>query len=79
MKLNDKNILVALKDLIKYGVSGHMETYNSEAYLIHKAVPENMYNFKMNCNSNSEEGDYFHAEVHQTNGQSAWISPVFIK
>lgn len=79
IKLNDKNISASLEELVRYGVSGHMETYNSEAYLIHKAVPESLYNFKLNCISNSKEGDYFHAEVHQTNGQSAWISPVFIK
>ncbi len=79
INLNDKNISISLNELIKYGISGHMKKYNSEAYLIHKAVPENMYNVKLNCVSDSKEGDYFHAEVHQTNGQSAWISPVFIK
>lgn len=79
INLNDKNITISLDELIKYGVSGHMKTYNSEAYLIHKAVPENMYNVELKCISDSKEGDYFHAEVHQTNKQSAWISPIFIK
>ncbi len=79
INLNEKKISVSLDELTKHGISGHMQIHNSEAYLIHKAVPENRYNVKMNCVSESKKGDYFHAEVHQTNGQSAWISPVFIK
>lgn len=76
--LNEKKISISLEELIKHGISGHMQEYNSEAYLIHKAVPEKNYRFNLNCNSSSDKGDYFHAEVHQTNGQSAWISPIFI-
>ncbi|MBN1624515.1 MAG: hypothetical protein JW903_09105 [Clostridia bacterium] len=75
--VNDKIVNVSIGELVKNSVSGHMNEYNCEAYLIHKAVAREFYNFAMEGEIKVEPGDFIHAEVHQTNGQSAWISPVF--
>jgi len=77
--LNNKEISITVDELREYGVSGHLKEYNSEAFLIHKAVPDEYYNFEMTCGTETKSGDFIHAEIHQVNGQSAWISPVFIK
>ncbi|MCK5880187.1 MAG: DUF3604 domain-containing protein, partial [Holophagae bacterium] len=79
IKLNDKTVLVSIEELQEHGISGHLQIYNSEAYLIHKAVHESAYCLDIECTEASESGDYFHAEIHQVNEQSAWISPVYIK
>lgn len=78
LDINGKRVEISVKDLLDYSVSGHMNPHNSEAYLIHKAVPQECYKFKLESETNVEQGDFIHAEIHQTNGQSAWISPVFI-
>ncbi len=77
--LNNKTILSDIEELQEHGISGHLQTYNSEAYLIHKAVHESEYCVDMECIKTSKSGDYFHGEIHQVNEQSAWISPVYIK
>ncbi len=79
ISLNGKKVDLAMHELIKYSISGHIREYNSEAYLIHKAVPWDNYAFDMKCSTKTKPGDFLHAEIHQSNGQSAWISPVFIK
>lgn len=78
IEFNEKRVSVGMHELLEHGISGHMKSYNSEAFLIHKAVHDTAYIFEMNCFTGSVSGDFFHAEVHQTNGQSAWISPIFI-
>ncbi|MDX1357892.1 MAG: DUF3604 domain-containing protein, partial [Clostridia bacterium] len=79
IRLNDKDISVTIDELLKHGISGHLKEYNSEAYLIHKAVPSGCYKFDIDCKIDTKQGDFIHAEIHQANGQSAWISPVYIK
>jgi hypothetical protein len=77
LEINGKIINISIGELLQNSISGHMKDYNSEAYLIHKAVPREYYEFTMEGETEVEPGDFIHAEVHQTNGQSAWISPVF--
>ncbi|MFO7612702.1 MAG: DUF3604 domain-containing protein [Clostridia bacterium] len=79
LDFNGKKTEVSIGGLLAGGISGHLKKYNSEAYLIHKAVPESMYRIDMEFIEKARPGDFFHAELHQTNGQSAWVSPVFIK
>ncbi|MBN2559225.1 MAG: DUF3604 domain-containing protein, partial [Clostridia bacterium] len=74
LDFNGKKTEVSIGGLLEGGISGHLKEYNSEAYLIHKAVPESMYRIDMEFIEKAQAGDFFHAELHQTNGQSAWIS-----
>lgn len=77
IEINDKIVNISIGELVKNSISGHMKDYNCEAFLIHKAVPGNCYEFTMEGETKVESGDFIHAEIHQSNGQSAWISPVF--
>lgn len=79
LQFNGKTESLTIGELLNNSVSGHMNDYNSEAYLIHKAVPETYYKFDMECVQETKAGDFIHAEIHQVNGQSAWISPIFIE
>ncbi len=69
----------SLDELMQRSESFHMHDYNSEACLIHRAVPERLYTIEMASAQKAEPGDFFHAVIRQVNGQAAWISPVFMK
>ena len=70
-----------LTDLIRGSRTFHMSYFNTQAVLIHQAVPEFQYSFESliydHCNNPGT--DYYHVSVRQYNGQMAWISPVFIR
>ena len=69
---------ILLRELETNGISAHMKDYNSEAFLVHKIVPLSHYKFSLYAKTQVKPGDFIHGEIHQVNGQSAWISPVFI-
>ena len=79
ININGKKINIFIRDILDNSISGHLQEYNSEAFLIHRAVPAAYYRFKMEGDTAVKPGDFIHAEIHQTNGQSAWISPVFFE
>ncbi len=58
-----------------------MEYYHSQAFKIHKAVPETKYLFCLDLEDDNPETDcdYYHMEVSQNNRQWAFVSPVFVK
>jgi hypothetical protein len=78
VEANDRKIETTVGKLSARSESFHMQNYNSEACLVHRAVPEHMYTAKINSVKKAGPGDFFHAYVKQTNGQCAWISPVFM-
>jgi hypothetical protein len=77
---NGKGMTVSIGDLLEGSRSFHMNAYNSEAVVIHCAVPETQYCFKGEWTDSfkEEDCDVYHVEIRQVNGQCAWISPVFV-
>ncbi|WP_407267746.1 hypothetical protein [Radiobacillus sp. PE A8.2] len=79
--INGVKVETKIKDIRDKNITRHLEEYNSEAFVIHKAVPEEAYTFVGEWNDEQKENDIdiYHMEVRQKNQQMAWISPVFVK
>ncbi|GGI44879.1 Tat pathway signal sequence [Paenibacillus marchantiophytorum] len=77
---NGRTIVYSIGELLEGSRSVHMKPHNSEAVLIHRAIPESEYNFVGEWTDDTKEFecDAYHVEVKQWNGQYAWISPVFV-
>lgn len=71
---------ISLGELLEGSCSMHIQPYNSEAMLIHRAVPETSYKVHLEWTDAEKEleTDAYHAEIRQANNQFAWISPVFV-
>jgi hypothetical protein len=78
---NGRTIEASIKELLEGGRTVHLHEYSSEAIFLHRAVPESLYS----CSGSWEDTasgagcDVYHAEVRQTNGQCAWISPIYVQ
>lgn len=82
VSLNGKATTLTVGDLLAGGRGVHLQDYSSEAFLVHRAVPEQEYTFRGAWRDAPPPGagtDVYHAEVRQVNGQCAWISPVFVE
>lgn len=80
VNVNGKRMTVSIAELLQGSRSFHMDPYNSEAVVIHSAVPDYQYCFKGEWEDNTKENecDIYHVEIRQGNGQCAWISPVYV-
>ncbi|MCR2807546.1 DUF3604 domain-containing protein [Paenibacillus soyae] len=80
VQANGMNKVVSIGKLLEGSCSMHVQPYNSEAMLIHRAVPESAYNIHLEWTDTEKEleTDVYHAEIRQSNHQFAWISPVFV-
>ncbi|MEQ6389196.1 DUF3604 domain-containing protein [Bacillaceae bacterium S4-13-58] len=78
--INGVELETKLIDLKINNVTRHLEKYNSEAFIIHKAVPEEAYTFIGEWNDDQKENDMdiYHVEVRQKNLQMAWVSPIYV-
>ena len=78
--VNGKKTALPMANLLCRSYSTHMSDYNSEAFVVHKAAPDNAYRFSETIIDNTPEKDtdIYHVEVRQKNNQYAWISPIFI-
>lgn len=81
LQLNGMEKSVTIEELLEGSQSKHIESYNSEAVLIHKAIKEEDYTFegKWEDPEQASDCDIYHVEVKQVNNQFAWISPIFVK
>lgn len=72
---------ISLGELLEGSCSMHVHPYNSEALLIHRAVPESTYQVHLEWTDTDKENDVdvYHVEIRQSNNQFAWISPVFVR
>jgi hypothetical protein len=79
-EINGKKTSLSVKTLLEGSHSFHMDDYNSEAVLIHRAVPEEKYTFSHDWTDieRQNECDVYHVEIRQSNGQMAWLSPVYV-
>lgn len=78
--LNGKRVTVSVGELLTGSQGAHLGGYKSEAFLVHRAIPDTQYRFREQWNDNSREAacDIYDVEIRQTNGQCAWLSPVFV-
>ncbi|MDR2479186.1 MAG: DUF3604 domain-containing protein [Treponema sp.] len=75
--INDKKESIDLSSLLRYGFSGHLKPYSSNAYRVHTAVPHGRYS----CNGSVTlpgNGNCYHMEVIQRDGDRAFVSPVYM-
>lgn len=77
--VNGKKMTTTLSELLTCSRSGHMDSYNSHAFLVHRAVPSSAYRFRATVRDTAqEERDFYYMEVRQSNEQYAWVSPVYV-
>ncbi|MFW6270017.1 MAG: hypothetical protein ACOC4G_08035 [Bacillota bacterium] len=70
-----------IERLLQGSLSTHIESYNSEAFVVHQALPENKYNIKLNWEDSTKEKpvDNYFVEIRQKNNQMAWITPIYVR
>ncbi|GMX61933.1 hypothetical protein Elgi_17370 [Paenibacillus elgii] len=80
IEVNGQIFAYSLSELLEGSRSAHLQPYNSEALLFHRAVPEHAYCFQSEWHDDEKERDCdaYHVEIKQVNEQYAWISPVFV-
>lgn len=80
-EINGKAYRMLLNNLIDRGYADHVDSYCSEAFLIHRAIPEAAYYYQTNIEDNvrSRSVDVYFLAVEQKNNQAAWVSPIFVK
>lgn len=78
--LNDKQYEATVGELLEYGYTSHMKYYHSQAFKIHKALPESRYVFDVDFEDEAagNEEDVYRMEVAQKNRQWAYVSPVYV-
>jgi hypothetical protein len=80
IQLNSKKVTLSIGDLLDGSRGAHLQDFPSEAFLVHRAVPEGQYHFKREWSDAERETpcDTYDVEVRQTNGHYAWLSPIFV-
>ena len=78
--MNHKTYTATIGELLEYGYTAHMEYYHSQAFKIHRALPESRYQFDLDVTDEKAEQDcdFYHVEVAQKNRQWAYVSPIFV-
>lgn len=81
VEANSMTKVMTLGELLEGSSSAHVHPYNSEAMLIHRAVPESAYDVQLQWTDTEQEQevDIYHVEIRQANQQFAWLSPIYIK
>lgn len=76
--VNALRIDTTVGELLKSGFASPERDTNSQSVLIHTALPESRYAVDISLEDKAETAeDFYHAEVYQTNGSCAFVSPVF--
>lgn len=80
LEANGVQINVTLEELLQGNITRHLHSYNSEAVVIHPAVPMSEYSFSGSYIDTERESDcdLYHAEIQQVNGQCAWLTPIYV-
>lgn len=81
LSINGLHKTLTVAELLQGSWSGQLESYNSEAVLVHRAVPAGQYVFNGSWSDTEQESDcdIYHVEIRQLNQQMAWISPVNVR
>ena len=80
LRLNTVQVSLSLGDLLEGGRGYHVQPYNSEAFLVHRAIAANDYAREFHWEDRDAQGacDVYDVEVRQVNGQCAWVSPMYV-
>jgi len=80
IQLNGTAVAYSLGELLGGSRGTFVEGYGSEAFLVHRAVPETEYLFRRTwADANPEtDCDTYDVEIRQINNQWAWLSPVYV-
>ncbi len=80
LRLNGKVVLLSIGELLGGSRATFIEGYGSEAFLIHRAIPETRYRFRREWTDANPEADcdIYDVEIRQVNNQWAWLSPVYV-
>ncbi|TMV43093.1 hypothetical protein FE783_36305 [Paenibacillus mesophilus] len=78
-RVNGAELSATIGELLGGNRTKHLHAYNSEAIVLHRAVPQQAYTVKEAWTDTEKESDcdVYHVEIRQTNGQCAWISPIY--
>lgn len=78
--LNGVQETATLADLQQGARGVHMQPYNAEAFVLHRAIAEWAYSATAEWVDDAPElaTDVYDVEVRQVNGQYAWVSPIFV-
>ena len=70
----------SLAEMLQGSRGVHMERHNSEAFLVHRAVPQDLYTFEGQWEDVPTAGgtDVYDVAIRERNGQCAWLSPIFV-
>lgn len=78
LKINGKEHTSRLGELLENGYTGHMKPWHSHAYKMHTAVSADACKASVSLTDEPEKDvDVYQAEVLQSNGCRAFISPIF--
>lgn len=79
--LNGAQDRATLGELLASSRGTHLQPYNAEAFLLHRAVPEWAYTLRADWTDEAPDApcDVYDVEVRQANGQYAWVSPIFVE
>jgi len=76
--VNALRIDTTVGKLLESGFAAPERATNSQSVLFHTALPESQYAVNVALADEAETSeDFYHAEVYQTNGSCAFVSPVF--
>lgn len=83
--INDHRLKLSIRDLLGGSITGQERAFASPSFRIHGAVPTWRYSFegsileRAGAGAESEPGrDFYHMEVRQVDGSTAYVSPVFL-
>jgi hypothetical protein len=81
IRLNGKVMTASIGELLEGSRGVHVQDYGSEAFLVHRAIPEAEYHFQGEWRDAEplQDCDVYDVRVSQCNGQCAWISPIFVE
>lgn len=79
VQLNGTEMTATVGELLHGNRTKHLHHYNSEAFVLHRAIPQQAYTVKEAWMDKAVETDcdVYHVEIKQVNGQCAWISPIY--
>lgn len=79
VQLNGAELKATVRELLAGNRTKHLHHYNSEAFVLHRAIPQQAYTVKEAWTDTEVESecDVYYVEVKQVNGQCAWISPIY--
>ena len=79
IEINGIKKIFTIKELTEHGYAVHIKPWHSEAFKVHTAVPKSVCIAKLTLSDAKElECDRYQAEVVQTNGCRAFVSPIYV-